>query len=411
MIEKILNSKNSQNISTEAEFLLQAVNHDIIDGNASSSQLGDFKSDGTAPQWASQLSLASDTVDASPGHKQVNLDKMSVVNPFDEPDSDGKAPLHLAVELGTQNTSSVYAQFTRMLLNAGAYVNVRDKLGKTPAHYLIDKCSTTVVVGDLDGYFQMLETITNDKYYDSTAKTFSNYSLTELLEEKFAEHTTGINNMRNFVQKYIEGEHNPEEKTESDILRILLSEYMISFNYEKATEKILTGIKTESEVDFNWYIGSVPFITYVTTYLDSRCVERILELGANPWILDSSDGKLALHAALEQGFFKTVEILLHYMHCSRLQFGCDLRTKSFTLLQKVICNNNINGEWNEDVSFQNCLRLLLNSPLNLDVDQRRTLYDHTTLLDLAVADGNTEAIRLFKQKGGKTSPDTEANSE
>ena len=365
-----------------------------------------------------QFSYAHDTAPASSADSaDVNLELMRAVSALDEPDAEGKTPLHFAVELGSQGTSSVYAQFTRMLLDVGAYVNVRDKCGKTPAHYLMEKCGS-VETSELDSFFQTLKVVLSNKDYDRNAKTFSNYSAVELLKESVT--SREVNRKRIQLKEWIEGRMEQIRKgerldqlykTDGKMLRTLLTGDIISCNYNKATDRILSGLKSYSDVNFNWYIGTIPFIIYVTTFLDSDCVSRILELGANPWIIDSSHDKLALHAALERGYFKSAEKLLHYMYHSRTLFGCDLTAVSFTLLQKAICNNNINGEWDEEVSFPNCLRLMLKSPLNFHVEQRRSLCDHTTVLDLAMADGNSEAIRLIKMKGGTTSSNLQINGE
>lgn len=322
---------------------------------------------------------------------------------LDSPDENGMTCLHHLVDLGCHEPSSKVLKLAKILLSNGACVNSRDKYGNTPVHYLAIKCNKVEPCAS-ESFLQLVNLFLQHKYTDLSAKNSCNYTIIEKLPE-VDESYSDRSYFTDWIIKQFVAMHNKcaEKKLMDDSFRFRLTGCVVSGKYEELEKCIMKKILNEEFRFQNWYVGSKPILHYIVKHLSSECVKKSIENGLDPWTSNIDDEKLVLHTALTRGHHTIVSSILKGMEYIK---GRDVTELSFSLLQAVICNSGGRNHFGQETSrtdHNKCLKLLLNSKLNLDVNQRKSFLNLTTALSLAIKSSNKIAVGLLRDSGGDIS--------
>lgn len=145
------------------------------------------------------------------------------------------------------------------------------------------------------------------------------------------------------------------------------------------------------------------FLFHVVQKLDLTHVKLCVgDPNSNPWIKNSLDGKLVLHAALERGNIEICQTVLEKLK-SRNSIqdpkGLSLMNMSFSLLQKALCNNIPIQKRNEKVNHVDCLQNLLEEDTEITTVLGNSNYSCvSSVIDLTKDLHDCEGRRLIEQK-------------
>ena len=125
-----------------------------------------------------------------------------------------------------------------------------------------------------------------------------------------------------------------------------------------------------------------------------KVTEALLESGHDPWTANTDDSLIPLHAALEIGHWEKVHLLLKEMKRKNHVDVLDLTRMTFSLMQKVFCNYQVDDEGKPHVSYTRCLKALLHDKILLDPlqfnSQGLTIHDLLQYLNHKELNSNIE---------------------
>lgn len=296
--------------------------------------------------------------------------KMSSELELDEPDQDGRTPLHYAVELGYLVVNPDILECMELLLSHGAYVNARDKFGDTALHN-VAQMSISDPRNNSDCFLHYVDLLLSQRDIDLFAKNGNNQKPLDI-KKHFSDLKNGSCPKYKMIQ-------NKAEKCTTDITtRSLL--YNAVYSVAEINQKTLSEKLKESIP--NAFIGTKSILFHVVQKMNVSIVKKILSNGFNPWMENVDDHKIPLHAALTRGNAQIVAVLLEHMKSSPESKLTDLRPLSFELLRTVLCNASRPGKVDEDskVNHLKCLQLLMAKDV---------------LIDVNATDGSDEQIRAI----------------
>ena len=363
------------------------------------------------------------------------LGKCASNNHLNQPDSEGKSPLHYAVEI-YQNESlllpcmrklrlSVYPeahnepiyfsyapQIIKVLLGCGAFVNQRNSQGDSPLHCLTKQCidKTPLLTHSL---LQGLEALLSDETIHVDA---NNNEQSSPLEAIYGEISIQPDSVSEFCRKLIQNgsrasnyyifklqfhgtrkineNKDKKKKIKKDEFSELLH-YIIA--KEEPKIKSFFKINARKHID-HWqeqFIGEKYLIFHLISEFSHEIVQCFLTFGGDPW-KPYNDNKLALSAALQKGDFRMVDLLLEHMKNRDEQDTLDLKGRTASLFEDILRNLNIDKQMG--INFHSCLERLLQKDIILE-DYRHPEFSESCPIEHAIEAGDLTALKLILKYG------------
>lgn len=288
----------------------------------------------------------------------------------------------------SQSSPTICAELRRR----GSFVDARNNLGNSPLHELVTQCPNQTFCDTLF-LKRIFQSLLINEEIDLDAINKDRKTALEILESNrideeedsiLAMSTSLVNTGANptvRTSSYLAVHSKPKDQ------RSLFSEFLQRL-LKKDKPLIKMHIKNNKTLINNWqdrFVGNAYVLFYLVENFDQEVVETFLTFGGDAWKRNQYD-ELALNVALENGFFRTVQVLLVSMKAAdgstftkRLSHNDDLC--------KSILTNMQNKRKPINVNYNKCMEILL---------ENGVIPDLNTVLDL------TSDVAMFRLLSNKS---------
>ena len=362
---------------------------------------------GITPLHFAATKKASNCVSAITSHLQ-NLNQY-----IDTPTRGGQTALHIAAE-------NFDSKVIGILLEKGAYPNVRDDRGFTPLHYLA-KALNKVNSDNEESINSSADKLLNCSSIDLDAISKKGDSPLEMAACQINSSEIGNEIVPKFCKKLIEN----GAKVSETVIDRLGNEFISTINVSQANQNMtqsstakmfnyltknepqhvrkiwkeiadtdtqrINSIKTELSQAANKFYGAKRIFYYIV----DKCNEEGVSLFLDEFKIDvcqkSVNGELPLHRALARSNYTIVDKLIRKMAEIK---DIDLSDLSFTLIKKALGVEA--GEVGDERS--RCLERLFQGDIELNINQLDVVSNQTAL-HFAAAMNNQKAIEILIANG------------
>ena len=317
---------------------------------------------------------------------------------LDAPDINGWTPLHLSINNATEKPNAYFLNFAELLLQHGSYINCRNVNGDAPVHLLIENITQLQNLNS-NNCMKLLDRILSDENIDVDAvnglmqtplrKLLALCSENnQLLLFTACERLVSKGASFDAVDKSVLHQLKIESPSKRIVAPELWHANFVNQIIGQSFNKDALNVEKESIQFYNRYIGTKSVLYHLVEACKDHEVELLLQFGLNPWLENIENDNIPLHAALVRGHIGMVNLLLDYMASSRTG-TIDLSTKTFTLMQAVLCNAPTDEALSEyaressapvkatpgPANHTECLRALLSNDIKLNLYQKNVKND------------------------------------
>ena len=233
------------------------------------------------------------------------------------PDSEGRTPLHYAIEFGFRKDSYLIFECFKLLILNNGDVNAIDNNGDTPMHNLlqINLCANeNTEKYRLLPYLKVMLSCTRANL---RAKNFNNQAPIDI--KPFFSHDCNQDDV---------------------ILRRLFSAVDERRNYKHITiADITSGNFTDlQDVTLPVFYGSKTLLYHLVSKCSYAMLEKALIRGLNPLIQNVDDQYLPIHSALLQHDTKKLKLIMKHMTLRSGSWAIDFKHVECSLIKTLLCN-------------------------------------------------------------------------